>query len=98
MPALFTHKNQYIHVRVMQDSYGRGLFRPLVDVGPKGGNHQMNLGTSRVFADKKDAEECGFELGREWIDKTELVATTPPLQHPVTKHALTLIRFTPGGV
>ena len=69
MPTHFTHKNHYINVRVIPDSYGGGLFMPLVDVGPEGGTNRVNLGTSQAFAEKKDAEECGFELARSWIDK-----------------------------
>ena len=69
MPTHFTHKNHYLHVRVVQDSSAGGLFVPLVGVGPESGNPQVNLGTSRAFADEKAAEECGFELAREWIDK-----------------------------
>ena len=56
MPTHFTHKNHYIHVSVIPDSRDSELFVPLVDVGPEGGNHQVNLGTSRTFTDKKDAE------------------------------------------
>ena len=70
MPTRFTHKNYYIDVHIIRRaSSDRELFRPKVDVGPEGGKHLVKIGTSQAFADEKDAEACGFELGREWIDR-----------------------------
>ena len=74
MPAHFAHKSYYINVNLFLDTFRSDLFTPTVDVG-EGGKLVVNLGTSQAFADEKDAEACGFELGREWIDKKSLPAT-----------------------
>ena len=69
----FTHKNHSIDVQIIRDSYNGELFTPVVDVRPRIGHILIKIGTSQVFADGKDAEACGFELGRDWIDQTCLV-------------------------
>ena len=71
MPTHFTHKNYYIDVRIIRrDSSDSKYFKPKVEIGPEGGNHAVSIATSQAFADEKTAEACGFDLGREWIDRT----------------------------
>ena len=70
MPTRFTHKNYYIDVHIIRRASSESeLFNPKVDVGPEGGNHVVNIETSQAFENDKDAQACGFELGKEWIDK-----------------------------
>ena len=71
MPTRFTHKQCYIAVRIIfRDSPDSKYFKPKVEVGSEGGNLLVNIATSQVFADEKTAEACGFDLGREWIDRS----------------------------
>ena len=79
MLAHFTHKNYYIDVHITRDSYvyASELFRPTVKVCPEDGKDIVNIGTSLVFADEKDAEACGFELGRNWIDNWWSIQARP---------------------
>ena len=69
MPAHFTHKTYRIDVNLSRDPLYGNLFTPTVSVGPEGGRPVVNIGTSKGFSDEKDAEACGFELARRWIDK-----------------------------
>jgi len=65
----FIHRNHYIDVHIIRDSYNGELFTPVVDVHPEGGHILIKIATRQVFADEKDAEACGFESGRNWIDQ-----------------------------
>ena len=66
MPTHFNHKTYYIDVNLFRDPFRSDLFMPTVG---EGGKLKVNIGTSQAFAHEKDAEACGFELGREWIDR-----------------------------
>jgi hypothetical protein len=94
MPANFTHKNHYIDVHIIRDLYNGELFMPVVDVRPQGGHNLIKISTRQVFADKKDAEACGFELGRDWIDHSSLVTGT---RAPASIHRLPLSSVFYGG-
>ena len=72
MPTHFTHKHCYIAVRIIRRDSSSDIkyFKPKVEVGSESGNLLVNIATSQAFADEKTAEACGFDLGREWIDRS----------------------------
>jgi hypothetical protein len=68
MPAL-VHKNHYISVHTTPDTFDSKLFVPKVDINSKDGRSIMKITANQAFAAESDAEVCGFEMGKDWIDK-----------------------------
>jgi hypothetical protein len=67
MPAL-VHKNYYISVHTTPDTLDKTLFVSKVDIHSKDGRSILKITTNQAFADESDAEVCGFEMGKNWID------------------------------
>ena len=68
MPAL-VHKNYYISVHTTPDTFDETLFVPKVDISSKDGRSIMKIAPNQAFTDESDAEVCGFQIGKNWIDK-----------------------------
>jgi hypothetical protein len=68
MPVL-VHKNHYISVHTTPDTFDKTLFVPKVDISSNDGRSILKITTIQAFADESDAEVCGFEMGKKWIDK-----------------------------
>ena len=60
------HRNYYISVSTNNES--RELM-PKVNISSQDGKPMAFLGTSRAFATEAEAELCGVEMGKEWIDR-----------------------------
>jgi hypothetical protein len=70
MPV-FAHKQYYVHVHVFTPRvYEPSTFIPSVQVSAeKEGNTLAGIVTTETFASESDANEHGFEMGKNWIDK-----------------------------
>ena len=64
----FKYGNYRISVSA-KDTFGSTRLTPTVDISPPHGTPVLYLGTSQVFATESEAESCGVEMGKEWIDK-----------------------------
>jgi hypothetical protein len=63
------HKNYCISVQAIPDEVDSTLFVPTVDISLKDGKPILGTLSTEGFATQSDAEKCGFEMGKNWIDK-----------------------------
>jgi hypothetical protein len=63
------HKNCCISVQTISDPFDETLFVSEVDIGSKDGKSIIKITANQSFAAESDAEVCGLEMGRNWIDK-----------------------------
>jgi len=63
------HKNYCISVQAIPNAIDRTLFVPTVDISLKDGKPILGMVSTEAFATQSDAEKCGFEIGKNWIDK-----------------------------
>jgi hypothetical protein len=63
------HKNYCISVHTISDPFDETLFVSEVDIGSKDGKSIIKITANQSFAAESDAEVCGLEMGRNWIDK-----------------------------
>jgi hypothetical protein len=63
------HKNYCISVHTISDPFDETLFVSEVDIGSKDGKSIIKITANQSFAAESDAEVCGLEMGRDWIDK-----------------------------
>ena len=63
------HKDYCISVQAIPNAIDRTLFVPTVEISAEDGKPILEMMTTQSFADRSDAERCGFEMGKDWIDK-----------------------------
>jgi hypothetical protein len=76
MNTSHVHKNYRISVHAIPDAVDSTLFVPRVDISLKDGKPILAMMSTQPFAAKPDAEKCGFEMGKNWIDE-RLKASEP---------------------
>lgn len=58
------HKDYCISVQAIPNAIDRTLFVPTVEISAEDGKPILEMMTTQSFADRSDAERCGFEMGR----------------------------------
>jgi hypothetical protein len=63
------HKDYRISVRAIPNALDSTQFVPSVDISLNDGKRILGMVTTQAFAAQSDAERCGFEMGKNWIDE-----------------------------